>query len=157
MVGLSATKGVKGNIDHNYTTTQVKMIKGMKFFWINVRPIFQGGKTVVLNNIVVIYCDDHKMCKIFSDLSRQINIGTFPLKTHEGWMSVQGTGICFFLLGEISSELWNKYNHRKFWGLIHQVCESRKSSISWYFSRLGNGEESSSSLLDSLKLAQTQN
>ena len=69
MVGLSATKGVKGNIDHNYTKTQVKMIKGMKFFLINdnMTPNFQKNKTV-LDNIIIIDCDDHKMFKIFSHL-----------------------------------------------------------------------------------------
>ena len=50
MVGLSAGVRVEG-IDHNYKTTQVKMIKGMKFFGINVRMIFQT-KSVVLDNII---------------------------------------------------------------------------------------------------------
>ena len=78
-------------------------------------------------------------------------MGRIPAKDSGG--VDDSAGICFlqFLPREISSDLCNKYNHHQVLRLIHQVCESRKSSISWYFRRLGG---SSSFFLDnsSLKL-----
>ena len=77
-------------------------------------------------------------------------MGRIPAKDSGG--VDDSAGICFLqiLPREIFSDLCSKYNHHQVLRLIHQVCESRKSSISWYFRRLG----SSSSLLDnsSLKL-----
>ena len=95
MVGSSAMKRVRGNIDHNYTTTWVK---GVKFFRIDGKRAMSETESAMLHKMdkcrTNVYISNqrfftlfHLMCAevmsegwrlpdYFFGLSRQINIGT---------------------------------------------------------------------------------